>query len=70
MGRILYESVATLKADEMIPEVESVYDKVGVKDTEYSAKLYWTIRVMEGKKALRLRKKIRTKVGMSRLNDY
>lgn len=68
-GRMLYQSIATLNDDQNVHFVESIFDAFS-DDTRYSANLYWTIRIMDGKNALRLRKKIRSKIGMSNLKNY
>ena len=69
MAVLVYEAVAATNNDKLIPTVEEIFDAHG-DSTSYAANLYWTIRVMDGKKALALRKRIRDKVGMRNLENY
>ena len=70
VAKLVYEAVASTNNDKLISHVEEIVDTHGERSTSFMANLYWTIRVMDGKNALKLRKKIRAKVGMSRLNNY
>ena len=70
MATIVYEAIAATNNDKLIPTVEEIYDAHGKDSNRYAANLYWTIRVMDGKKALALRKRIRDEVGMRNLENY
>ena len=70
IAKLVYEAIASVNADEKIPIVEKIYLKHGEHDTYFSANLYWTIRVMDGRNAIKLRKKIRDEVGMDDLKNY
>jgi len=69
-AKLVYEVVATTNNDSRIPIVESIYEQHGEYDESFAAHLYWTIRVMDGENATKLRKKIRDTVGMDSLNNY
>ena len=70
IAKMVYQAVAATSNDDLIPAVESIYDSHGKDSDHYAAELYWTIRVMSGKKALALRKRIRDEIGMSTLENY
>lgn len=70
IAKLVYEAVATTNNDIKIPIVEAIYDDHGEYDESFAANLYWTIRVMDGENAIKLRKKIRDNVGMESLNNY
>jgi len=70
ISKMVYEAVAATNNDKLIPTVEDIYESHGRDSDYYAAQLYWTIRVMNGKKALALRKRIRDEVGMSSLENY
>lgn len=70
IAKMVYQAVAATSNDDLIPSVESIYDSHGKDSDHYAAELYWTIRVMSGKKALALRKRIRDEIGMSTLENY
>jgi len=70
ISKLVYEAIATTNNDELIPLVGKIFDKHGADSTRFAAHLYWTIRVMDGQRALALRKRIRDEIGMNRLDDY
>ena len=71
-NKLVYRAVAATNRDDLIGVVEKIFDFNVEEDDDDSelADLYWTIRTMDGDNALKLRKRIRTKVGSSRLNQY
>ncbi len=69
-SKLVFEAVASTNNDDEIPIVEEIFKLHGKNDTSFAADLYWTIRVMDGPNALKLRKKIRDEVGMNRLSNY
>ena len=71
-NKLVCRSVAATNNDDLVSAVEKIFDfnvKEDNGDREL-ADLYWTIRPMDGDNALRLRKRIRDKVGSSRLSQY
>ena len=70
MATMVYEAIAATNNDKLTPSIEAIFEAHGEDSDRYAADLYWTIRVMTGKKALALRKRIRDKVGMSTLKNY
>ena len=71
IAKLVYRAIASQNAGDLVDVVEGIYDDFdGASDTSLAADIYWTIRVMDGKQALRLRKRIRKEVGMSELQSY
>ena len=71
IAKLVYRAIASQNAGDLVDVVEGIYDDFdGASDTSLAADIYWTIRVMDGKQALRLRKRIRKEVGMSKLQSY
>ena len=70
ISKLVFEAVASTNNDEKISVVEEIYKLHGANDISFAAELYWTIRVMDGSHALKLRKLIRDEVGMSQLKRY
>jgi hypothetical protein len=64
--RLVYRAVAALDDDGKVPVLEEVYRGFGPGDSTLGD-FYWTIRVLDGPNALKLRKQIRQEVGMERL---
>jgi HEAT repeat protein len=64
---LVYRAVATLGDDSRVPILEEIY-RAYLREQPYRLRdFYWTIRIMEGPNALRLRKQIRQDVGMDAL---
>ena len=71
IAKLVYRAIATQNADNLVDVVEAIYERLnGESDYSLAADIYWTIRVMDGKQALALRKRIRKDVGMSTLKNY
>lgn len=68
-GKLIYRAVATQNRDDLIPIIEKTFEEFG-GDESFAADLYWTIRVMDGKQAGKLRKRIRDEIGMETLKHY
>ena len=69
-NKLVYRAVAATNRDDLVGMVEKIFD-VNLDDDESEyADLYWTIHPMDGENALKLRKRIRTKVGSSTLDQY
>jgi HEAT repeat protein len=64
--RLVYRAAAALKADDMVPVLEQLYAGYE-KQNYYVREFYWTIRLIGGEGALKLRKRIRDEVGMQQL---
>lgn len=66
--QLLYRAVATLGDDANVPILEEIYRTYDRDEPSYNINdFYWTIRVLEGPNALRLRKQMRTEIGMDQL---
>jgi HEAT repeat protein len=64
--RLAYRAAAALRADDMVPVLEQIY--AGYEKQQYYVReFYWTIRLIGGDGALKLRKKIRDEIGMQQL---
>jgi hypothetical protein len=61
---LAYRAIAVADDPKYVPVLEQIYSKL--KEYEVS-EFYWTIRIMSGPEILKLRKRIRDEVGMSRL---
>jgi hypothetical protein len=64
--RLVYRAAAALRADDMVPVLEEIYAGYA-KQPYYVREFYWTIRLIGGEGALKLRKRIRDEVGMQQL---
>jgi hypothetical protein len=64
--RLVYRAAAALRADDMVPVLEQIYTGYEKQDY-YVREFYWTIRLIGGEGALKLRKRIRDEVGMQQL---
>src|SRR5262249_13980235 len=65
--RLVYRALAALGDDRKVPLLEEIFHRFGKDDSSQVSEFYWTIRVLEGPNALRLRKEIRQKIGMDKL---
>jgi HEAT repeat protein len=65
--RRMYTAVAALGDDAKTPLLEEIYQTLRAQGSYYMRDFYWTIRIMDGPAVLRLRKQIRTDVGMANL---
>ena len=65
--RRVYAAVAALGDDDKTPLLEEIYQTLRVQGPHYVRDFYWTIRIMEGPLVMRLRKQIRTEIGMANL---
>jgi hypothetical protein len=63
--RLVYRAAAALDDEKYVPVLREIYGNIS-GDSRISD-FYWTIRIMSGPEILTLRKEIRDKVGMSRL---
>ena len=72
MNRLVVRSIAATNNDDLVEIVEKIYafNKAESDSSSDHADLYWTIRPMDGEKALKLRKRMRDKEGISSLQDY
>jgi HEAT repeat protein len=71
-ARLVYRAASALGDDARVPLLEEIYRDMVPADGEAEntgrvKEFYWTIRVLDGTNALRLRKKIRAEVGMAAL---
>lgn len=67
---LVYTAIAALGDDKNVRLLEEIYDGLTAEDdamSYYLREFYWTIRIMEGPEALKLRKRIRDEVGMDAL---
>jgi len=64
--RLVYRAAAALRAEDMVPVLEQIYAGYA-KQPYYVREFYWTIRLIGGEGALKLRKRIRDEVGMQQL---
>jgi hypothetical protein len=64
--RLVYRAASATNDDAQVPLLDEIYRGFAEDDSNVS-EFYWTIRVMEGPQALKLRKRIRDEVGMERL---
>src|SRR5205807_1102952 len=65
---LVYGAVAGLNDDSKVPLLEEIYRGYLRNEHVYQVNpFYWTIRNMDGPSALRLRKQIRSEVGMEAL---
>jgi HEAT repeat protein len=64
--RLVYRAAAALRADDMVSVLEEIYAGYA-KQPYYVREFYWTIRLIGGEGALKLRKRIRDEVGMQQL---
>jgi HEAT repeat protein len=62
--RLVYRAAAALNDEKYVPALREISVKI---DENQVSDFYWTIRGMSGSEILKLRKEIRDKVGMSRL---
>lgn len=62
----VYRAIAHLDDDGLVPVLEEIFNRFG-KENYQVREFYWTIRNMTGPKILKLRKRIRSEVGMDRL---
>lgn len=62
----VYRAVAHVNDDGLVPVLEEIYNRFG-KENYQIREFYWTIRSMTGPNILKLRKRIRSEVGMQRL---
>jgi hypothetical protein len=62
--RLVYRAAAALNDEKYVPVLREISGKI---DENQVSDFYWTIRGMSGSEILKLRKDIRDKVGMSRL---
>ena len=70
-NKLVYRAVAATNNDDLVSVVEKIFDfNLDDDDKSEHADLYWTIRPMDGDNALKLRKRIRVKVGTGTLNQY
>ena len=70
-NKLVYRAVAATNNDDLVGVVEKIFDfNLDDDDESEHADLYWTIRPMDGDNALKLRKRIRVKVGTGTLNQY
>jgi HEAT repeat protein len=66
---LVYGAVATLHDDNKVPLLEEIYRNYIRNELIYQVpQLYWTIRVMDGPRALRLRKQMRSELGAAALH--
>jgi hypothetical protein len=65
---LVYGAVAILHDDNKVPLLEEIYRNYVRNERIYQVpQLYWTIRVMDGPRALRLRKQMRSELGAAAL---
>ena len=67
MTNLLVMAIAFRNADEEVPILEEVYNLMSLDNEYYIRDFYWKIRIMDGPKALALRKRIREEISMSKL---
>ena len=65
-ARLVYRAVSVLNDDQLVPVLTSIFESID-RDGPEIREFYWTIRIMDGKAAMQLRKRIRAEVGMDRL---
>lgn len=66
--RLVYRALAVTNDSQYIPVLEEIYESYVKADSTYRIReFYWTIRIMTGAEALKLRKRIRAERGMSNL---
>jgi hypothetical protein len=65
--RLVYRAVSALGDDANVPLLEEIYRAMASDDSSNLRDFYWTIRVLDGPNALRLRKQMRQEVGMEKL---
>lgn len=67
-ARLVYRAIAALGDDGQVPILEEIYRGYNPQQSQLNIRdFYWSIRVLEGPDALRLRKQIRKEVGMENL---
>jgi thioredoxin 1 len=70
ISKLMYEAIASTNRDDLVYIAEDIFDAHGVDSNRFASELYWTIRVMDGKTAISLRKRIRDEVGMDTISNY
>jgi hypothetical protein len=64
--KLVYRAVAALNDDSKVSLLEEIYGAMKGSGY-YLSDFYWTIRIMDGPRALKLRKQIRHEIGMANL---
>jgi hypothetical protein len=66
-GKLVYRALAAAADDGKVPLLEEMYERLRREEPYTLGDFYWTIRVLDGPNALKLRKRMRQEVGMDHL---
>ena len=66
-SRLFYRAAARLDGDTHVPMLNEIFDNMKTDERWSLPELYWTLRPMKGPEILKLRKRMRTEVGMDNL---
>jgi hypothetical protein len=67
LTRLVYRAITALGGDANVPLLEEIFRNLSADGPSNVRDFYWTIRILDGPNALRLRKQIRQTVGMENL---